>query len=39
MIDPNSVPHIWAIDGPLVLTIAGNVDGDELQRIAQSLQS
>jgi DNA-directed RNA polymerase specialized sigma24 family protein len=32
-----SVPHIWAIDGPLVITIAGNVDGDELVRIAESL--
>lgn len=38
VIDPNSVPHIWAIDGPLVITIAGNVDGDELVRIAESLE-
>jgi hypothetical protein len=38
VIDPNSVPHIWAIDGPLVITIAGNVDGDELIRIAESLE-
>ena len=32
-----SVPHIWAIDGPLVITITGNVDGDEPVRIAESL--
>jgi DNA-directed RNA polymerase specialized sigma24 family protein len=32
-----SVPHIWAIDGLLVITIAGNVDGDELVHIAESL--
>lgn len=39
VIDPGSVPHIWAIDGPLVITIAGNVDADELQRIADSLHT
>jgi hypothetical protein len=38
VIDPNSVPHIWAIAGQLVVTIAGNADGDELTRIAESLR-
>jgi hypothetical protein len=38
VIDPNSVPHIWAIAGPLVVTIAGTLDADELTRIAASLR-
>jgi hypothetical protein len=38
VIDPNSVPHVWAIAGRLVVTIAGNVDGNELTRIAESLE-
>jgi hypothetical protein len=38
VIDPNSVPHIWAIQGPYVITIAGNVDEDELLHIAGSLR-
>ena len=38
VIDPNSVPHIWAIGGPLVVTIAGNVGPEELRRIAESLR-
>jgi hypothetical protein len=38
VIDPNSVPHAWAIAGDLVVTIAGNADRDELLRIAQSLR-
>jgi len=37
VIDPNSVPHIWAIQGQHVVTIAGNLDRDELLRVAQSL--
>jgi hypothetical protein len=39
VIDPNSVPHIWAIAGPLVVTIAGNLGSDDLVRIAESLQT
>jgi hypothetical protein len=39
VIDPNSVPHIWAIAGPLVVTIAGNLDGDGLVRVAESLRA
>lgn len=38
VIDPNSVPHIWAIAGPLVVTVAGNLDSDGLVRIAESLR-
>jgi hypothetical protein len=38
VIDPNSVPHVWAVAGPLVVTIAGNVTGAELRRIAASMQ-
>jgi hypothetical protein len=37
VIDPNSVPHVWAIAGPLVVTVAGNLDREELIRIAESL--
>jgi hypothetical protein len=39
VVDPNSIPHLWAIAGPLVVTIAGNVDDEELLRIAESLPS
>jgi hypothetical protein len=39
VIDPNSVPHVWAIAGKLVVTIAGNADRDELIRIAQTLRA
>lgn len=38
VIDPNSVPHVWAIAGELVVTIAGNADREELLRIARSLE-
>lgn len=38
VIDPNSVPHVWAIAGKLVVTIAGNADRAELLRIAESLE-
>jgi hypothetical protein len=37
VIDPNSVPHVWAIAGRLVVTIAGNVSAPELRRIASSI--
>jgi hypothetical protein len=39
VIDPNSVPHVWAVAGPLVVTIAGNVGSNELVRIAESLRA
>lgn len=38
VIDPNSVPHVWGVAGPLVVTIAGNLSGADLRRIAASLQ-
>jgi outer membrane lipoprotein-sorting protein len=37
LIDPNSVPHIWVVTDDLVVTIAGNLDRDELLEIAESL--
>lgn len=39
VIDPSSVPHVWAIAGPLVVTVAGNLDSDGLVRIAESLRA
>jgi hypothetical protein len=39
VIDPNSVPHVWAIAGPLVVTVAGNLDRAEAIRVAESLRS
>ena len=39
VVDANSVPHVWAVAGPLVVTVAGNLDRDELIRVAESLQS
>jgi hypothetical protein len=38
VVDANSVPHAWAVAGPLVVTIAGNLDRDELVRVAESLR-
>ncbi len=37
VIDPDSVPHIWLVSGPSVITVAGNLDENELLRIAESL--
>src|SRR5262245_6845032 len=37
VIDANSVPHIWAVAGPLVVTVAGNLDRGELLHVAESL--
>lgn len=39
VIDPNSVPHVWAVAGPIVVTVAGNADRADLLRIASSLRS
>ncbi len=39
VLDPNSVPHVWAIAGPLVVTIAGDLDRAELLRVAESLHA
>jgi hypothetical protein len=38
VIDANSVPHAWAVAGPLVVTVAGNLDRAELIRVAESLE-
>jgi hypothetical protein len=38
VIDANSVPHVWTVAGPLVVTVAGNLDRDELVRVAESLE-
>jgi hypothetical protein len=38
VIDANSVPHVWAVAGPLVVTAAGNLDHGELIRVAESLE-
>ena len=38
VIDANSVPHVWAVAGPLVVTVAGNLDRSELVRVAESLE-
>jgi hypothetical protein len=38
VIDANSVPHVWTVAGPLVVTVAGNLDHDELVRVAESLE-
>ena len=38
VIDANSVPHVWAVAGPLVVTVAGNLDRAELIRVAESLE-
>ncbi len=38
VIDPNSVPHVWAIAGPIVVTVAGNADRAVLLQIANSLR-
>jgi hypothetical protein len=38
VIDANSVPHVWAVAGPVVVTVAGNLDRAELIRVAESLE-
>jgi hypothetical protein len=38
VIDTNSVPHVWAVAGPVVVTVAGNLDRAELIRVAESLE-
>jgi DNA-directed RNA polymerase specialized sigma24 family protein len=36
---PQALPSLWAADGELAFTVAGDVTPDELLRIAQSLRS
>jgi hypothetical protein len=38
VLDPNSAPHVWALAGPPVVTVAGNLDRAELIRVAESLR-
>jgi hypothetical protein len=38
LIDPRSTPHIWSTNSRLVLTVAGDLSGSELQRVAESMQ-
>ena len=38
VIDPNSVPHLWAMTDRLVVTVAGDAERGELVRIAESLK-
>lgn len=37
VLEPDALPHIWAVTPSLVITIAGNVASDELLRVANSL--
>lgn len=36
VISPRGVPHVWMIDDRLVVTVAGDANAAELQRLAQS---
>jgi hypothetical protein len=38
VLDPNSVPHLWGMTPTLVVTVAGDVDREQLVRIAESLR-
>jgi hypothetical protein len=37
LIVPLAIPHIWALTDELVVTVAGDLDRDELLRVAESL--
>ena len=37
VLEPDALPHIWAVTPELVVTIAGNVTSDELLQVANSL--
>lgn len=37
LVDPLTVPHLWAVGDRLVVTVAGDASAAELQRIAESL--
>lgn len=36
VLSPRGVPHIWAMNDRLVVTVAGDASGEELRRIAES---
>lgn len=37
VVDPRTLPHLWALGDRLVLTVAGDLDRAKLRRIAESL--
>jgi hypothetical protein len=37
LLDARAVPHLWAMDGTLVLTVSGDLTRDELLAVAESL--
>ena len=37
IVDPRAVPHVWALTRDLVVTVSGDLDADELRRVARSL--
>jgi hypothetical protein len=37
-LDPRAISHIWALTRNLVVTVSGNLDQEELRRVAQSLR-
>ena len=39
VVDPHTLPHLWALTSDRVVTIAGELSGDELVKIAESLQA
>jgi hypothetical protein len=39
VVDPRSVPHLWAVAKELVVTVSGDLSRDELVDVAQSLHS
>lgn len=36
VLSPRGIPHVWAIGDQLVVTVAGDATGDELERMAES---
>jgi hypothetical protein len=38
VLDPTTVPHLWALGDDLVVTIAGDLSGAELVQVAESLE-
>ncbi len=39
VISARGVPHVWTVDDRLIVTVAGDANGDELKRIAGSFAS
>ena len=38
LIDPRAVPHLWAMNDSLVLTVSGDLSRSELLSVAESLK-